>query len=208
MNIKSNLLTLALLTLCGSASASIVQFDATDNVYFEYINTNENWDKANSDAQSAVYNGMQGFLAVIANASENSFVSTLIPNNSSSSAWLGASNTVIGNQEDWTWTNGVKFNCTIGNGASCTSNVYTNFSAGEPNNYAGNENALQMYSNGTWNDLNKNNQSFDNPGYIVEFAKSATQTVPEPASIVLLLAGMFGVATSGRKQRLTLAASC
>jgi hypothetical protein len=124
---------------------------------------------------------------------------------------LGATNTVNGNQEDWTWLNGTTFNCTIGNSASCTNNIYTNFNPGEPNNYGGNENALQIYSGGTWNDLNKNNPGYDNPGYIVEFTGStiqaASQTVPEPASIFLLMAGMLGIAASGRQQRLSLASA-
>ena len=206
MKLKLSFLTVSMLVLSGAANASIV-YDAKDNVYFEYISTNETWDKANNAADTTVYNGKLGELAVITDASENSAVTALLQANNAASAWLGATNTVQNNIEDWTWSNGTQFNCTIGNSNSCTKSIYTNFSSGEPNNSGGNENALQIYSNGTWNDLNKTNISYDNPGYVVEFAGStiigASAAVPEPTSIVLLLAGLFSLTATARKQRVT-----
>jgi hypothetical protein len=154
--------------------------------YFEFISTNESWDSAFADALTKHFNGVSGHLATIHNASENNFVAALIVASGGNSAWLGATDVVTGNVANWTWSDGAGFNCTIGDSTSCVG-AYSNFYNGEPNNAGGGENSLQMYSSGTWNDLNSNNYGYDTPGYVVEYSVGA---VPELSEMLLLISGL------------------
>jgi Lectin C-type domain/PEP-CTERM motif len=202
MNTKLTFSMIILLAISKAASASPVQLGTTGE-YFEYISTNESWNSAKADASTAVFNGTHGHLAVILNAAENSFVTSLINNGGGHSAWLGATNIFDSahSQEDWTWLTGQTWVTSL-SGNFNTPGVYTNWSAGEPNNAVSaangfHEDALQIYANGTWNDLGGNDYHYQNPGYIIEYN---VFKVPEPASILLLVAGALGFGASRKKR--------
>ncbi|MCW5935743.1 MAG: PEP-CTERM sorting domain-containing protein [Fimbriimonadaceae bacterium] len=70
---------------------------------------------------------------------------------------------------------------------------FSNWNAGEPNDFGGpgQEQYLQVYADGTWNDI-----SNDYPGFNVGFM---VETVPEPVTI--LAAALGGAALLTRKRR-------
>ena len=84
--------------------------------------------------------------------------------------------------------------------------IFDNWSPGEPNNldsaFGGNEDAL-IFDHGvnssgkSWNDLHRENPL--HAGFVVEF-EPTTQPVPEPTSLLLLLAGASGMLLLSRKR--------
>ncbi len=77
-----------------------------------------------------------GRLPIIKSEDQNDFIQSKL---GSSNCWLGLSRNGTG----WLASDG-------------TNATYFNWNSGEPNNYGGNENAVQMYSFGKWNDININ----------------------------------------------------
>ncbi len=78
-----------------------------------------------------------GRLPVIKSKGQNDFISSK----------LGTGNCWLGMHRKSQWSN--EWNCTDNSTAS-----WFNWASGEPNNYGGVENGVQMYSNGSWNDIN------------------------------------------------------
>jgi hypothetical protein len=74
-----------------------------------------------------------GRLSIIKSAAQNAFIQSKL---GTGSAWLG------------TYRNGTSWISSDG-----TAQTYFNWATNEPNNYNSCENAVQMYSNGTWNDM-------------------------------------------------------
>ena len=88
-----------------------------------------------------------GYLATITSADENEFVRSVLPNYK-----LGASDYVV--EGDWRWVGGPEAGQLfwVGNPDGAVQNeMYNNWGGGEPNN-SNNEDTVQMYSNGIWND--------------------------------------------------------
>ena len=189
------LVALLLLNALSATANSDPSQLGTTGIYYQFINANLTWDQANIAAQAMTFNGVAGQLAVIPNQTVNDFITNLAANNSTNSAvWLGASNVVVGTNENWTWSNGSTFSCQIL--GSCTGG-YTNFNAGEPNNYYpifapdshtvyfNSETALELYSSGPdagkWNDIGPSALAMS---YVVQFP------VPEPNTNLMLLIGI------------------
>ncbi len=185
---------LSLSALSANANSDPTQLGTT-GIYYQFINANLTWDQANIAAQAMTFNGVAGQLAVIPNQTVNDFITNLAASNSTDSAvWLGASNVVVGQNENWTWSNGSTISCQIL--GSCTGG-YTNFNAGEPNNYYpifapdshtvyfNSETALELYSlgpdAGKWNDIGPSALAMS---YVVQFP------VPELNTNLMLLMGL------------------
>ena len=90
-------------------------------------------DVLSTEAQAAAaaksYLGATGYLATILDAGENTFITNLI----SGPAWIGLSDAAV--EGEWRWVDGPE----AGDLA-----VYTNWSAGEPNDYASGEDYTQI----------------------------------------------------------------
>ena len=143
------------------------------------------WTAAEADAVA-----MGGQLASITSATEDQFVYSLIssdaslwareggnPNGAGIGPWVGGYNQA----GSWYWSDGAAFS-------------YSNWASGEPNDYGGNENYIEFYSNtgslmnDSWNDYPNStpdpNHAGPNPqGYVVEI-------VPEASATNLLLLGV------------------
>ncbi|MGF1488091.1 MAG: lectin-like protein [Prochloraceae cyanobacterium] len=90
------------------------------------------WTTAESNA-----NALGGNLVSISDAAENSFVQSIMTSQNLNRAWIGASDQLV--EGVFAWSDGSPF-------------TYENWALGEPNNAGGNEDFVEMYSNGQWND--------------------------------------------------------
>ena len=138
--------------------------------------TSDNW--ASSEAY-AVSQG--GHLVSIDDAAENTFIlNTFRP---SGSIWIGLLRSANIPVDSFAWTDG-------------SASTYRNWAGGEPNNAGGNENAVHMYSNGQWNDLPGNNNSYDG----LKYGVMEVTAVPEPETYALMLAGLASMAFVARRR--------
>lgn len=174
-------------------SANAVMFEGHDYVVVRYAGGT--WDGATSDMIATL--GSDYHLATITSQEEQNFIQSVLLSGLSGQYWLGGEqvpNNELDNDASWYWVNneGMFWD----NGP--ISGMYANWAAGEPNdNYgAGSEQYLAMWSSYEWrwnDEQNLGNIS----GYIAESAP-----VPEPATILLLATGLFGIAGVGRKKML------
>ena len=126
-------------------------------------------------------NGLTGedawYLTTITSAEENNFVSSLLGN---TSGWIGGTDQNV--EGSWEWVSGEAFS-------------YTNWHANEPNNLY-NEDFLQMYADGTWNDLRDVHTQCS---WVVE--KGGFSPVPEPATMLLFGSGLMGLSAITRRKK-------
>lgn len=107
------------------------------------LNNKLKWSEAKTAAEASKELGLTGYLATIASASENDFVTSRItPDgiNAARNVWLGA--TVTDTNYDWKWSGGPEKDISFYKGCESsastrtgTSATYHAFSNGEPNNY-------------------------------------------------------------------------
>lgn len=165
----------------GSANAASV-WPANSHEYQVVLSDGLTWWDARS-AAPALGTGWE--LASIGSAEENAFVTSLLDATLVDRAhfWLNA--TDVTNEGVWVWLDGTTFS-------------YTNWWAGEPSggNISPSEDFLAYDLRGgswAWNDV----ASYDNylRGYIAERSVAA---VPEPSSILLLVAGIAALSALTR----------
>lgn len=119
-----------------------------------------NWTSAQAVCQS-----YGGNLAVINSEAENQFLASVIP---LSSAWIGCSD--LASEGNFQWVNGDPL-------------TYTNWYAGQPNNYNNSQHCVELLDDGQWND------QYPSLGleYIMEISNCITYTQtagPTPGAIV------------------------
>ncbi|MBI1368811.1 MAG: hypothetical protein GC162_09190 [Planctomycetes bacterium] len=133
---------------------------------------------AAADAAAA----LGGYLATPVTAEENAFIFSLI--SADANLWLiDAASNGIG-----PWTGGVRSGGSFA-WVSGEPFSFSNFAAGEPNNFGGNEDFIEYFGHGaligdTWNDYPDDATTSGRPlpvAFVVEF-----DAIPEPASFALL----------------------
>lgn len=150
--------------------------------FYEFIPTKTNWITAQADAQSHNFLGMTGHLATISSLAENSFVRSIVTDNSEL-FWLGLT-VVSQSPRDFVWVDNpglvVWRGVSPSSGGLSPGGVFTNWEVNEPNNAGGNENYTIMYTvNGRWNDTLLNRLG-DGGSYVIEY-----DVVPEPNCLSL-----------------------
>ncbi|MCP3876090.1 MAG: VPLPA-CTERM sorting domain-containing protein [Desulfobacteraceae bacterium] len=164
-----------LLSVSGLASATPVKWSGNVH-YYDYISGGYTWESAFINAGNRTHNGIEGYLATLTSADENSFVWS---NFSITHSFIGGYQAA--NNGAWTWITGEAW-------------TWDNWASGEPNNggSGANEDFIQFAytGGGQWNDIN----STWSAGYIIEYAP-----VPLPGAIWLLGSGLIGLA--GLKRR-------
>lgn len=144
-------LALAALVLAGPAAlprpalaVDDVHFNPATGHYYKRVAASMTWAQARVDAEA-----QGGYLCSITSAAELTWVLATV-GTGGGDVWLGG--TDAAQEGVWVWVNGDPW-------------AYANWNTGEPNNVGG-EHWVEMYSNGTWNDVPA---SHANPGYILEW---------------------------------------
>lgn len=122
-----------------------VRYNATTGSFYKFVQTNVTYATALSDAATATLNGVNGHLVTITSATENSFVDSIILDNS----WIAASDSA--QEGTWIWTVGDESGEQFWDGGSTGVTVggyYSNWRSGEPN---GDDNAI-IRTDGSWQD--------------------------------------------------------
>lgn len=164
-NLSRSALLLAAGLLSGVAATAAPTVWSGNGHAYEFIAGNYTWQDAKAAAAAS-----GGYLATVTSEDENTFLTTL----STDVGWLGGTDEAV--EGTWAWITGEAWG-------------YTHWNGGEPNDYAGGEDYLQLNWGGTagWNDHGgPGSGSGQVNGYFVEYASA----VPEPGVTAMMLAGL------------------
>lgn len=132
-----------------AAYAGVV-YNATTNSFYQFVNSSVTWQAAQTAATSSLIFGTAGHLAHSNSAIENAYLDSI---SGANSIHMGGSDGLVNGE--WRWVggaaDGVQFWQGLAGGNS-VGGAYTNWAAGEPNDYNNYESRLMMYNGGTWND--------------------------------------------------------
>ncbi len=115
------------------ASNPNLTYSAETGMFYESVAAPVTWDAANTAANSATLNGVNGRLVNINSAQENDIIFN-IANNLGAWVWLGGSD--LGTEGEFQWNEGTADAQTFwtgGLGGSSTDGAYVNWAAGDPN---------------------------------------------------------------------------
>ncbi len=139
-----------------------LRYDPSTGNFYKLSTSNTNYAGAKAAANSTTLFGVTGHLVNISSAAENAFVTSMI----SASTYIGASDAAV--EGEWRWDdgpeNGDLFWLGTGATGSAQNGLYTNWNGTEPNN-SGNEDAIQLFTNGRWNDI----PASTNMPYLIEW---------------------------------------
>lgn len=139
-----------------------LRYNATTGNFYRYVDTAVNAATAESNASAAMLNGVSGYLTHVNSAAENAFVRSLLLRDS----WIAGSDSAVEGQ--WRFTSGPDAGDLFWLGGitgSAQNGHYTNWTTNQPNN-SGNQDSLEMQTNGYWNDQ----VSSLARGYVIEWS--------------------------------------
>lgn len=156
-------------------SGSIFYSEVTGNFY-QFVDTGSNltYSAANTAAGAATLNGVNGHLATVTSAAEDTFIQDIW--DGSTNSWLGMSDSAA--EGVWRWNQGFENGIQFSNsGGTSVNSWYENWVAGQPNDADGSQDYGYLINDGGnigWADAYNNpwavNPSFvDIQGYIIEW---------------------------------------
>ena len=167
----SLVLVVMLGVIVGTASAQGPVYNPDNGHSYELVEAKViSWENANAEANAKILGRCPGHLATVTTEAEKNFLVVTFELAGWYNYWLG------GFQPDdetspnvgWQWVTGEPWE-------------YTNWSAGEPNDFEGLEQNLTMYFDGTWNDLGPHTQYYIY-GYFVEYGTGCVEIDIKPGS--------------------------
>ncbi|HJR58889.1 MAG TPA: lectin-like protein [Vicinamibacterales bacterium] len=129
---------------------------------YEYVTTPGTWTAAEAAARARSFRGVAGHLATIHSSSENTIITDL-RGTGDMRGWIGLTDSITEGTFQWITGEGVGF---------------TNWNTGEPNNQTGNEDYVEIFAAGVWNDID--NATPLNQGFVVEYPIDPTALVDSP----------------------------
>ncbi|MFP4313054.1 MAG: cadherin-like domain-containing protein [Alphaproteobacteria bacterium] len=151
-------------TIIEEQNSGVYYSSATGNFY-QYVNSNVQYNVADAAAQAATLNGVNGHLVTITSAAENAFVDSIIGNH----VWLAANDFAV--EGEWRWAAGPESGIQFSQGGNPVNGMYENWYGSEPNT-SGHDRAI-LNTNGTWYDDNNNNSR----RYVIEWNNSNYQVI-------------------------------
>jgi hypothetical protein len=217
--------TVTFQTSSTNASQRVILFNlgsaiaySGNNHFFEFISGTFTWTAAKADVATKALYGMQGYLATITNASENTFIT----NKLGSDGWIGASdeyaqiNAATGastyasqaaSEGHWYWVTGPEKGTQFSNGNGApTQLTYMNWNTSEPNNSGSNEHYGEIFAStsvGKWNDL----PNTSTLGYVVEYGGISGDPVVDITHSITLNLIATALRTTGTNNGYSLHAS-
>lgn len=176
-------------------------FNLFNGHYYEYVSTLQSWTNAKAAAAAKTYYGRQGYLVTVSTQAENSYINSLIGQNT----WIGATDnavqingafgytkygTQMQSEGNYHWVTGPEKGTQMRNGNASNNvlkpgnniaGVYNNWASGEPNEWPtnqtpGDEDYGHLYTGaGQWNDFD-NGKMFAS---IVEYGGLSTDNVSD-----------------------------
>ncbi len=160
--------------------------------YYQLIRPNQpdwvHWGTAKDEAATLEWMGVNGHLATVTSQDENDFIEdNFLHSDEFPSVWLGGwqdrdDPDYLEPAGGWTWVTDEEWN-------------FVNWAQGEPNDFGGNEDALEIYADGSPDETGEWN---DAPGPVYVLPYIAEFPVPEPATLSLLALGALQVARRRR----------
>ena len=95
--------------------------------FYEYVNSGVTYTTARDAASAKTYYGLQGYLATVTSAEENTFIYGLI----SDIIWIGASDSET--EGTWKWVTGPESGTAFSLEGNAIGDSYVNWATGEPN---------------------------------------------------------------------------
>jgi hypothetical protein len=148
-----------------AAQAEPVQWVSNGHWYDVVDASAINWLEANAVASAKQFNGLKGHLVTITSEAENQFLVDSFGANLGD-RWIGGFQAEGAPEPNggWTWVTGEFWE-------------YTNWSAGEPNNALGGENAIIFTTEPMWNDKDASDNASWIPGYVIEYEPTLLERI-------------------------------
>ena len=197
-------LWIALAMMAGTLASQAQVLDPSSGHYYQVISDpGDTWMNAEVAALGHYYNGLEGHLATITSAGEDSYVGNVVKTyGGSSEFWLGGyqnPNTETTPTAGWTWVNGEGTFPGV-NGVTGFHNDYSNWNSDEPNDYEGEGRGSEQYLGinlGNLGGFNDEGILGYIGGYVIEYDPNTIPTgglaTPDVASTAALLSGALAL---------------